>query len=332
MSAALLAIERFNSRNATVVPELASASFKSCRVRFDTNLSRVFDSSVVTHLASESLLEQEITALRNRRTLNDLPAEDLSVLALSAKIPLVAHRAYNVRVASEYFSPYSSLVYPTVSASARKLVDFLLHAGRTNYIGLIYSLTIVGTQRREVLTVHMNERGMEYVTSSFVDENDFGERYAGQQTALAAMKKLKERGFRTIVVAMEFALEELQPLADAAEELGMNNGEHFWVWFDNFALSDELLKNSNVTKLVAGSAWLVPLSYAFLDPEGTSNRLPCRGKPKVKRLSIALTLPTRSNRERRDMSLLMTIGFKPARLNSDQVSQVVIWLSVGRRL
>jgi hypothetical protein len=291
MSAALLAIEHFNSRNASVVPELASASLESCNTRFDTNLSRVLDSSVVTHLASESFLEQEILPCAIAGPFNDLPAEDLSVLALSFKIPLVTHRAHNVRVVSDYFSPYSSMVYPTVVASARKLVDFLQHRGRTNYIGFIYSLTIVGTQRREALTLLLNELGMKYVTSSFSIENEFGEVYAGQQTAFMAMKKMKESGFRTIVVSVEFALQDLQSVADAAEELGMNKGDHFWVWFGNFELSEELLKNSNVTKLVNGSAWLLPLSNAVLDPAGTWDPFAMawktQGKEAVDRLNAA---------------------------------------------
>jgi hypothetical protein len=135
----------------------------------------------------------------------------------------------------------------------------------------------------------MTELDMEYVTSSFANENDKGESYNGQETAFAAVKKIKESGFRTIVVAMEFALAELQPLADAAEELGMNNGDYFWVWFDNFELSEELLKNSNVTKLINGSAWLLPLSPALLDPEGKSDPFArawrTQGKEAVNRLN-----------------------------------------------
>jgi Receptor family ligand binding region len=267
MSAALLAVEHFNSRNATVVPELANLT--SCNVRFDTNLSRVLDSSVATHLASESLLpllQQEIVPCAMAGPFHDLPAEDLSVLALSAKIPLVAQRAYNVRVASDYFSPYSSQVYPTVAASTRKLVEYLQYKGRTNYIGFLFSLTIVGTQRLSTLTVAMDTLGMKLVTSSFVVDNSIGETYADQNVSVA-MKKIKDAGYRAIVVSMEFRWGELQPIADAAEELGMNQGDYFWVWYDNFELTDELMKNSNVTKLVAGSAWLVPLSGAVLAPE-----------------------------------------------------------------
>jgi hypothetical protein len=184
-------------------------------------------------------------------------------------------------------------MYPTVAASAKKLVDFLQYRGRTNYIGLIYSSTNVGTQRREALTDNMAELEMEYVTSSFAHEKDKGESHTGQHTAFAAMKKIKESGFRTIVVAMEFASAELQPLADAAEELGMNNGDHFWVWFDNFELSEELFKNRNVTKLIDGSAWLLPLSYKFamLDFKGKKDPFArawrTQGKEAVNRLNAA---------------------------------------------
>jgi hypothetical protein len=88
---------------------------------------------------------------------------------------------------------------------------------------------------------------------------------------------------------MEFRWGELQPLADAAEELGMNQGDYFWVWFDNFELTDELMKNSNVTKLVAGSAWLVPLSGAILAPKTDPFAMAwySQGKEAVDRLNAA---------------------------------------------
>jgi hypothetical protein len=142
----------------------------------------------------------------------------------------------------------------------------LQYKDRTNFIGFLFSLTIVGSQRREAFTIELDTHGMDWVARSYVVENDVGENYAGQ-TALEAMEKIKEAGYRTIVVSMEFRWGELQPLADAAEALGMNQGDYFWVWFDNFELTDEQMKNSNVTKLVAGSAWLVPLSGAMLAPE-----------------------------------------------------------------
>jgi hypothetical protein len=112
----------------------------------------------------------------------------------------------------------------------------------------------------------MDALGMKLVTSSFVVDDNIGETYADQNVSVA-MKKIKDAGYRTIVVSMEFRWGELQPIADAAEELGMNQGDYFWVWYDNFELTDEQMKNSNVTKLVAGSAWLIPLSGAILAPE-----------------------------------------------------------------
>ena len=289
MSVALLAIDHFNSRNSTVVPELADLT--SCNVQFDTNLSRIFDSSVVTHLASDSLsplLQEEIIPCAIAGPFHDLPAEDLSVLALSQKIPLVAQRAFNIRITSNYFSPYSSQVYPTIALSSGKLVEYLLYKGRTNYIGFLYSLTLVGTQRQAALTILMDELGMEFMASSFDVENSIGEAYADKNVSVA-MKKIKDAGFRTIVVSMEFRWGELQPIADAAEELGMNQGDYFWVWYDNFELTDEQMKNSNITKLVSGSAWIVPASGAIMDPDKDPFAMAWRsqGKEAVNRLNAA---------------------------------------------
>jgi hypothetical protein len=36
------------------------------------------------------------------------------------------------------------------------------------------------------------------------------------------------------LIATDSAWEELHASADAAEELGMKQGDHFWAWFGNF--------------------------------------------------------------------------------------------------
>lgn len=459
MSAALLAMEHFNARNGSVVPDLAN--YTDCSIKFDTNTSRVLDTGSITHLAAESLWQQDVVPCAIAGPFNDVPAIDLSVMALSAKIPLVAHRAHNLRITSDYLSPYSSQTYPGSLSSAHKVVEFLLHKGRSDYIGVLYSLTETGIQRQEAMAVELDhyrlswmsagysfehehhgeeectEGGEQCDTDKHHDENhhdhgrrtqigsettsrgggeednlfehtgpesecieclvhggdeedasescstvcsaafaaadqapkkvcitclslpDLGradceatcaeafpasedeheaaesnciaciasgtepceglcsmafgyeaehdehdeseqndesehatdshddshddhshgegessededwhdDRHADEHSVLGALQKVKDSGYRTIVVAMEFPDDELQLIADAAEELEMNKGEYLWIWNEMFEPSLTHGNNTNMTKLLAGSALLMPYSESFLDPE-----------------------------------------------------------------
>ena len=59
MAAALLAMEHFNERNTTVVPELAD--FLDCPIQFDMNNSLFFDSDAQSHAAVQELARQSQT-------------------------------------------------------------------------------------------------------------------------------------------------------------------------------------------------------------------------------------------------------------------------------
>lgn len=405
MSAALLAMDHFNNRNSSIVPELAN--YTNCNVRFDVNASRVLDTGSITHLASESFWQQDIVPCAIAGPFNDIPAIDLSVMALSAKVPLVAHRTHSIRVTSDVLSPFSSQTFPGTLSSAHKLVEFLLHKGRRDYIGVMYSLSETGIQRQESLAVELdhsrvvwmsagyslgasNQQGEEYdeldcendnhddehdhgraddkcenehrrrrqvvvsnLTFDEVDDggsgnvtdeghdmdhdthynegenhnatdnnhedeshhadeeheesgNDHGHDHGhdhgseggdhgehdddihfNEHSPFGALRKIKESGYRTVVVSMEFPEEALPLIADAAQALGMNQGDYLWVWDGMFEPSLAHSKNSNITKLLAGSALLMPYSNAFLDPENDpfAKAYHSQGKDAVDRLN-----------------------------------------------
>jgi hypothetical protein len=381
MSAALLAMEHFNARNATVVPELGT--FTSCNVRFDTNKSKIFDTGSITHLASESLWQADIIPCAIAGPYNDVPAIDLSVMALSSKTPLVVHRAHHLRITSDDLSPFSSQVYPGTISTSHKLVEFLLDKGRSDYIGVLYALTETGIQRQEALALELDHSHMEWMSAGYSldhdheeghgqvveceddqghddachdeharkratqviafnitfdepkdqhdnandeeshhehrdideegsghgdedheeeaddhnheseEEHEHGEHessvHEDEHSVLGALKKIKESGYRTVVVAMEFPDGEAQFIADAAEMLGMNQGDYLWVWNGMFEPSVAHSENSNITKLLAGSALLMPFSDAFLRPESDSFAMAwcTQGKDAVDRLNAA---------------------------------------------
>lgn len=135
MSAALLAIEHFNSRNTSIVKELAN--YSECPVQLSITTSNNNNNSSSSspslffdtggedgHAASRSLFDAAWDTNENDNNampsqpqpcaivgpFQDVPALELSTMASASRIPLVAHRAYNSRVASPIYSPFSTLV------------------------------------------------------------------------------------------------------------------------------------------------------------------------------------------------------------------------------
>lgn len=264
MAAALMAMEHFNQRNASVVPELADLG--DCSFQFDINASRMFDSGSA-HLASQSLYEAGSIPCAMAGPYHDVPALDLSVLAQVTKVPLVIQRAFNMRSTLEMFSPFSSQVYPNNEVVAERLIDFLHTKGRTNYISILYPYTDGGLQWKDTLNFFFQAFGMESFSQVIYNSNP--EQVRHQQQAVATtvtnnLATLKKRGFRTIVVPLENPLENLPQIADVAEALGMNNGDYFWVWLGDFSATHLNSDNSNITKLVYGSAWLFAIESMYL--------------------------------------------------------------------
>ena len=269
MASALLAMEHFNARNSSVVAELSSSSelMQGCNVRFDLNdnRSKAFDTGTMTHQASRLLFQEGRTPCAIAGPFNDIPALELSTMAQAAEYPLVAHRAFNALVESDRFHPFTSLVFPGMVESSSVLIDYLLHKDRTDFISLFYSVSDLNTQRREILGLALDAAGMKWdARSYFYDiggepQPQRNPEFQQVRTTTAALRQVRERGYRTIVMFFEDPVWEFQALADAAEELGMNGGDYLWVWFGLFDPAFLFSDNANVTKLLAGVPLLLPL-------------------------------------------------------------------------
>lgn len=259
LASALMAMEDFNAKKSQVVPELEELS--NCTVKFDLNTSLFFDTGSVTHQASRSLVDSGEIPCAIAGPFNDFPALELSTLAQAVRIPLVAHRAVNLRVTWENYSPFSHCTFPSPLTLMAEAVSYLQFIGRTDYISLFYTLSDTGTQINEVFTLNMDERGITSFSQSFEDT------FRSSRQILPTMRKLKERGYRTILTYMEYATVEFPIIADAAEELGMNNGDYLWMWHGFIDPAHLYSDNPNITKLLQGSVWPGPAEQHFLFPE-----------------------------------------------------------------
>jgi len=257
MASALIAVEHFNMRNPTIFKELENMT--NCPIKLD---ARVLDSRVVGHGAAQSFTEQGVIPCAIAGPFSDQPALELSTLATAHQFPLVAYRVFNDRLSSKKINPFSSQVFPDLHATTDALVSFLLFANRTNYISFLYPATDVGTQRREALTHKMDSNGMRW----------YAEPYQGDHEDLLeemkqVLQKAKDKGYRTIVVSMDDpVIRHLVSLARAADELGMSDGDYFWIWMGTIEVFRDYPSEISVKKILEGSVWVISGEDYYLDP------------------------------------------------------------------
>jgi hypothetical protein len=263
MASALMAIEHFNARNDSVVPELAY--YRDCPIQFDTEKSAIFDTQSHTHLAVETLFAQPELPCAVAGPFHDIPALELSTLAAAArKFPVTAYRAYNQRVTTDYSAPYTTLLYPDMISSAQVLVSGLLLQERTDYVAIVYSATDTGTQRRQILSLEMDANLIENRAYGFYSPF-INPTLSAVMGIRKTLQKVKDSGFRTIVICMELATLELPEIAEAADDLELSNGDYLWMWFGEFDPVYWESDDESIRKLLAGSIWPLPLESHLID-------------------------------------------------------------------
>ena len=262
MAAALLAVEHFNNRDASIFKELDG--MKDCPVKLEPHF---FDSHAVGHYAAQSFAAQDSIPCAIAGPFSDQPALELSTLATAYQFPLVAYRAFNDRVSSNAINPYTSQVFPDLEAYSESLLSYLGSANRSNYISMLYPATDGGTQRREALAFLLDQNK----TRWFAEPYQIGHDYAFNvlyETMKNALGKIKEKGYRTIVVSLDDpVVRQVRPLSQAAEELGMLDGDYFWIWFGTIDLFENIPGNYLTNKMLRGSVWVAGGENYFLDPE-----------------------------------------------------------------
>ena len=263
LSAAMLAAAHFNSRDPAVVPQLAELG--DCTITLD--IKRVFDAGSYNSDGIRWIKEAE-PCCGIAGPWDDKTTRDISVLAQAYEVPLVSTGSREPPIVDSLFNDYASSVKADLKVSGQEIAKYLLWKERNNYIAFLYDFSQGNFQRREVLGAIFDTVGVEWMSSSFAAGNVISEASTDyleeSRTVRKAMEAIKERGYRTIVVALSDPYLSMQELADAAEEFGMNNGDYLWLFYDDsFVPSIFQRGNENVTKVMAGSAWVEapPLRY-----------------------------------------------------------------------
>ena len=285
MAAALMAAEHFNSRDSSVVPELAELG--DCQIAIEIPNTSVFDTVPLSHIASQNLVARGVTPCAVVGPSTDEVAWELSAVAQAAQYPIVFSRNYNLRLAYDEYASFSASVFPDVASTAEALAAYLEFSNRTDYIALLFERTDTGRQRREILDL-LYENKVNFVSAGYDDlDLDISIDGVTPRSILEAMKEIKESGYRTIVIAMHNPLRSFQAIADVVEELDMNNGNYFYVWYDMIAIFPNWDANVNVSKLAAGSAWTFPLENHLLDEDTFLSSWTQQGSDLVDRVNVA---------------------------------------------
>ena len=271
MATAILAARHFNERNSTVAIQLED--YHDCPITFDIEGSTVFNTDGYSHQSSESLFESGSIPCAIVGPANDLAATELGVFANAAQVPLVTTRTFNTIIGDDFHNPFTSNIFPDVLLSSEQVANYLLFKNRTDFIGLVYPVSDVGLQRREILSLLFDESGIRWTSSGFASAGggsvllDNSGTETTQRSYFAAMHRIKDSGYKTVVIAMEFPFFDLKPIADAAAELGMLNGDYFYVFHDIFEPNQIFEEDPNVRKLIEGAAWIFPLTedLIFID-------------------------------------------------------------------
>jgi hypothetical protein len=269
LAAAVLAMQHFNDRNARVVPELAALT-EGCTVQFDLQASRVFDTESSTHRASRDFLATRQIPCAMAGGWTNLPAIDLSILAHSYKIPFAAHRAPNARVTETVSSPFTALVHPDIVAQTQVSLGYLRYVGRLDYIALLYSQTESVLAKRETWGTALDGFNMTWMSSGYkprVGDSKTPGQPLYVNAYAEALQRVKDSGYRTVVILMDNIRSEVPSIADAVEELQMNTGDYLFFVYDMGDGPALRLPNANVTKLFAGSSTVIPTSNAFFQPK-----------------------------------------------------------------
>jgi hypothetical protein len=266
MAAALMAMEHFNTRNSTVVPEISELG--DCPIQFDMNNSAVFNTDTYTHLGVQTLAAQLSSGLPPPCAVvgpyNDIPGVDLSAMAAAFKFPVTMHRGFNLRLLTDIASPYTTQLYPDIVTTMAIVITILLLKGRTDYIAFVYPLTETGTLWREAFSIVLDEETIE--SRSYSYNSFFSPATSDLRSMQNTMEAVKASGYRTILVAPDLPSVQIPAMAQVATELGLTNGDYLWIFAGDFDLALLHSSDAAVQELLRGSLLIAPISGRDISP------------------------------------------------------------------
>ena len=262
LASALLAMHHFNERNPVVVSELATDPvLQNCSSSFPIDRTSVTDTRGRVIFSAQAIYERiregnDVCALVG--SVCDGVALELSSQASGLDVPLVLHASRDSRLTSPRFYPHTTRSCMNRFFEAEVIYRHLQEIGRNNFVGMIYIIQEVGTQIQETLATEFSDAAVSHFVSA-----QYSPPFVGTEpgSAYAAMKAVKDAGYRTIVLTVTTD-EHLHHVANAAQALGTNNGDYYYVitgLLTNEVLRVSANQSANITKLLHGAAVLTDL-------------------------------------------------------------------------
>ena len=247
---AMMAIDHFNERNPAIVEELNSTSaargssnssinqtwgeiMQDCNIQIDYDSLILMDTGTVENRGMRTIignLQKHPHAIAG--PYNDIPALELSVIASSLHIPMVAHRGLDHNLLRPKNHPFLTQVNPDLVAEMQFLADYLRHVGRQDYIAVLYSAnTDSSLQRLEAFrTIAYHGANMTHFQSfGYTSSETPRDRITSVRSISLAIEQIKHTGYRSIVWLSPFLDNDAVEVGKAAAQQGLDQGDHFWV-------------------------------------------------------------------------------------------------------
>lgn len=286
-----MAVDHFNSRDPLVVPQLKNLD---CNVSFGA--VSVLDTGTNGHLSMHEMIKKvELNGLPDAIAgpFNEIPAFELSVIATTLKIPIVAHRAFDNNLLQPEQHPYFSQVSADATSEVECLVSYLKHTNRTNYIAVVYASSASAMQKVDIFRVLAESAEMDQIQTFSYNYHHFKGTGLPDTSIRHALQHVKDTGYRTIVWISEEVRMDTKQIHEAASDLGLDQGDHFWIQLggvSELSSSEQLqhLSQSNATfgphNYLQGSAYLTPYDGFELTVSPFPNVLFSRNRSFVERL------------------------------------------------
>ena len=232
LSTAVMAIEHFNQRDTSIVPELEN--IQDCPIQIDYDKLILLDTETLESNALKKILSEKYDYVPNVIVgpYNEIPALELSVMASSLRIPMISHRAMDHNFLLPNKHPMVTQVNPDLYAEVEFLGDYLVHTERKDYIAVLYAANSDSAiQRLEafrgVATKKwgiQNIRAFGYYSKAMPLSSE-----AEVPTIEEAFQKLAATGYRTVVWITSYIDDDMVPVGMEASKHGLDTGNHLWV-------------------------------------------------------------------------------------------------------
>jgi len=271
MAAALMAIDHFNSKDASVVPELAKDEFRDCDVFMPIQQGYTFV-SVAHHItpAVDALMNAYAEIKNNERSslcgiigpYSNKAMEAASIFTASLEAPLISYYGGFNEIGKPQHFPMTAKIIADEDERASNLINYIQ---KRKYIVFLYWQSL--TDRAEAMQNAIQVDSLEYYSLAVKPNPSVKE---GMEQAL---EEIKSSGYKTIIIALA-RIRQWELFFKVAQEKNMTSSSNYvWVIYDNTnldALSKVAAKSTAAANILNGAGAMRVLDGFQYNPQDDS--------------------------------------------------------------